>query len=78
MFPICELANAARDGASLVDLDAIAAQTRYRQKPFSVKIKKISDREIILEIMNETDAAALGQSCVLYREEVCIGGGIIS
>lgn len=58
--------------------DTIEAQTRYRQKPFLVKIKSITLEEIRLVVEGETDAVALGQSCVLYRDEVCLGGGIIS
>jgi tRNA-specific 2-thiouridylase len=58
--------------------DTLEAQSRYRQKPFSVIVKNISDTELTLEVQNQSEATAVGQSCVLYRGEVCIGGGIIS
>ncbi len=53
------------------------AQTRYRQNPFRVRITFISAEKIECEILEETDAAAIGQSCVLYLGPLCLGGGII-
>ena len=53
------------------------AQTRYRQKPFKVRITFVSVEKIECEILEETDAAAIGQSCVLYLGSLCLGGGII-
>ena len=59
--------------------DKLSAQTRYRQKPFEVVIKFISEKEVILEIAEETtEAVAGGQSCVLYKDDLCVGGGIIA
>jgi tRNA-specific 2-thiouridylase len=63
---------------TISDGDTAEAQTRYRQRPFQVKVKSVNSSEIILEILDETDGVALGQSCVLYRGPVCLGGGIIS
>lgn len=54
------------------------AQTRYRQKPFQVTVISITENEIVLIANEKTEQVASGQSCVLYRGEVCIGGGIIA
>ncbi len=59
--------------------DEVLVQTRYRQTPFSVKIQALSEKEIVLAVMGtKTEAAAGGQSCVLYRGSLCLGGGIIA
>src|SRR3990167_422096 len=53
-------------------------QTRYRQKPFMVKVLTVEEDKLILEVLQDTEAAASGQSCVLYRGLLCLGGGIIA
>ncbi len=54
------------------------AQTRYRQKPFLVEILSIQQNTgAKLKILETTEAAASGQSCVLYLGSQCLGGGII-
>ncbi len=59
--------------------EELQAQTRYRQMPFLVQVKTISETEITLSLVDErNEAAAKGQSCVLYRGELCVGGGIIA
>jgi len=59
--------------------EEILVQTRYRQIPFLVKVLMVSDYKIELEIQDQnTEAVSAGQSCVLYRGDVCIGGGIIA
>lgn len=59
--------------------DKLSVQTRYRQNPFSVEVKSINDDEIVLKITEaSTEAVASGQSCVLYLDELCLGGGIIA
>ena len=57
--------------------DVLEAQTRYRQIPFAVKVTSVTANEIILEAVNSIEAVASGQSCVLYRGTLCLGGGII-
>jgi tRNA-uridine 2-sulfurtransferase len=56
----------------------IEAQTRYHQKPFSVSLTHQSDSTLTLTPLVETEAAAIGQSCVLYEGSHCLGGGIIT
>lgn len=53
-------------------------QTRYRQKTINAKILSVIDDEVRLQLLEQSEAAALGQSCVLYQGSHCIGGGIIS
>ena len=55
----------------------LEAQTRYRQQPFMVRVVSVESFRLELEVLNETDAAASGQSCVLYQGSLCLGGGII-
>ncbi len=54
------------------------AQTRYRQKPFAVKVIKVTSDQIELEVLETSDATASGQFCVLYRGTHCLLSGIIS
>lgn len=57
---------------------SLLAQTRYRQKPFSVQVVKRDGETLTLTSTTETDTPASGQSCVLYSGERCLGGGIIT
>ncbi len=54
------------------------AQSRYRQTPFKVRVLSVAFDQIELEVLESTEAVALGQSCVLYTGSLCIGGGIIA
>lgn len=57
--------------------DTCEAQFRYRQKPFRVTLKKQEDC-ISLTIPDDiVELPSLGQSCVLYEGDMCLGGGII-
>lgn len=55
----------------------ISIQTRYRQKPIRARITDMNDTETTLAIDESVDKPALGQSCVVYDEDQCLGGGII-
>lgn len=57
----------------------ISFQTRYRQKPSVGHVAHQDNDTITLAIAaaSEPEAASSGQSCVLYRDTECIGGGII-
>lgn len=55
------------------------AQFRYRQTPFTVTVTEPKDGRAILTVPDTTiEFPSHGQSCVLYRGEQCLGGGIIS
>jgi len=57
--------------------DQLTAQTRYRQAPFAVRIEKQSNVSLVCRVMAISEAPAMGQSCVLYQDQICLGGGII-
>ncbi len=54
------------------------AQYRYRQKPFSVKVSSVDAKHAILQVHDQdVGLPSVGQSCVFYRNDACLGGGII-
>ncbi len=58
--------------------DAIySAQFRYRQKPIPVKVESLHGTSLSLTLLDDTDDPSPGQSCVLYDNDICLGGGII-
>lgn len=62
---------------SLAVGDVVEAQFRYRQTPFSITITAINEDSLTIETNGEVEMPAIGQSCVIYRGAVCIGGGTI-
>jgi len=63
---------------SLTPGESLEFQIRYRQTPMPAKVIAITDTEITLEPLEHMEQAASGQSCVLYRGPLCIGGGIVT
>ncbi len=63
---------------SLKEGELLEAQIRYRQTPFKVKVLRITENTISLVPESNTEQPAVGQSCVLYRGLLCLGGGTIS
>ena len=57
---------------------AFAAKTRYRQSDSACELMPAGDATFELEFPAPQWAVTPGQSAVLYRGEVCLGGGIIS
>lgn len=57
---------------------AYGAKTRYRQKDVSCMITATNDTGFTLSFQDAQWAITPGQSVVLYRDEVCLGGGIIT
>ncbi|MFM2423896.1 MAG: hypothetical protein RLZZ70_284 [Candidatus Parcubacteria bacterium] len=72
------LTNLVWRGTPLVVGDSYEAQFRYRQTPFTVTVTAVTDTSISIAVATPTDKPASGQSCVLYRGSLCLGGGIIS
>ena len=58
--------------------DLILAQSRYRQEPFPVEVLSVSTEKITLRSLAASDTVVAGQSCVLYKDNCCVGGGIIA
>jgi tRNA-specific 2-thiouridylase len=58
--------------------EEIEMQIRYRQTPFVATVASVDDNTLVLTPKNAMERPASGQSCVLYRGSLCIGGGIIS
>ena len=58
--------------------DLLEAQVRYRQKHQSCEVVSVSEGVIVVRFVNQQRAVAIGQSLVLYENEQCLGGGVIS
>lgn len=58
--------------------EAVEAQFRYRQKPCMVKIGSLERDTLIITPQEPIEQPAQGQSCVLYRGTLCLGGGILA
>lgn len=56
---------------------AYGAKTRYRQADAPCHIERLADDRMLLRFDSPQWAVTPGQSVVLYRDEVCLGGGII-
>ena len=53
------------------------AKTRYRQRDARCTLRPVSPTAFALDFEQPQWAVTPGQSAVLYRGEVCLGGGII-
>ncbi len=53
------------------------AKFRYRQKDINVELEFINDKEILVKYPQGVKAVTPGQACVLYDNDICLGGGII-
>ncbi len=62
---------------SAPDAAAYAAKTRYRQADAPCRIARVEDDFLELDFEQPQWAVTPGQSAVLYRGEVCLGGGVI-
>jgi tRNA-uridine 2-sulfurtransferase len=59
--------------------DVCDAQFRYRQKPFKVRVHEVNnDRATLTVLDTNIEMPSVGQSCVLYDGQSCLGGGTIS
>lgn len=58
--------------------DCVMLQTRYRQTPVTAEICSANADSIRLTIKDTHEMPTSGQSCVLYKDKQCLGGGIIA
>jgi tRNA-specific 2-thiouridylase len=59
-------------------LGALAAKTRYRQADAACELRSATISHCELQFEQPQWAVTPGQSAVLYRGEVCLGGGVIA
>jgi tRNA-specific 2-thiouridylase len=52
-------------------------RVRHRAKLIPSQLR-LQDDEVILELSDPERAVAAGQSVVIYKDDVCIGGGIVA
>jgi len=52
-------------------------QLRYRQSPITGAVTDIKENKIEIELDSLPESYSMGQSCVIYRDNKCFGGGII-
>jgi len=57
-------------------VDECSCKFRYRQQDIPCKVKYINNKDIELTYEN-AKAVTPGQFCVLYKDSLCLGGGII-
>ncbi|RPH61018.1 MAG: tRNA 2-thiouridine(34) synthase MnmA [Burkholderiales bacterium] len=56
----------------------LGAKTRYRQRDARCALRVLPESQFELDFDDPQWAVTPGQSAVLYRDEVCLGGGIIA
>lgn len=52
-------------------------QLRYRQSSITGTVANIKENNIEIELDSVPESYSIGQSCVIYRDNKCLGGGII-
>ncbi|MCA9358633.1 hypothetical protein KC926_00315, partial [Candidatus Kaiserbacteria bacterium] len=57
--------------------DTVELQIRYRQEPFRATILSLDKNGIEFTSTEATEKPAVGQSVVIYRKSLCLGGGIV-
>jgi len=57
--------------------DELQARSRYRQPLQRIKLVFHDDKGAMLEFVEKQDTLTPGQSLVMYRDDECLGGGII-
>jgi tRNA-specific 2-thiouridylase len=57
--------------------EAYGGKTRYRQADAACRIARLDSDACAVEFEDPQWAVTPGQSVVLYRGEVCLGGGVI-
>ena len=57
---------------------ALSAKTRYRQQDVACELHAVDGKTMQLQFSDHQWAVTPGQSAVLYRGDICLGGGIIA
>jgi len=58
-------------------ITSCTAKFRYRQMDNDVKLTHLDNGEILVEYEQGVKSVTPGQACVFYKDEECLGGGII-
>ena len=58
-------------------VEKCTAKFRYRQKDVNVELEWLNDDEILVKYLGGVKAVTPGQACVFYKDDICLGGGII-
>jgi len=58
--------------------EPLQARLRYRQKLFEIRLEELMDTMVLVAPELPQRYVSAGQSMVLYKRDVCLGGGIIS
>ena len=53
------------------------AKFRYRQPDIEVELEWLNNNEILVKYPQGVKAVTPGQACVFYKDDICLGGGII-
>jgi tRNA-specific 2-thiouridylase len=57
--------------------ESCSAKTRYRQADAGCRVRNAGEDGLEVEFADPQWAVTPGQSVVLYRDEACLGGGVI-
>lgn len=66
------------DYEKILEMNDITAKIRYGSSPAKVKIEKIGEDSYKIMFNEPQRAITKGQSVVLYKENILLGGGIIA
>ncbi len=59
------------------DFTSMSAKFRYRQKDTPVLVRFVDETTLLVHCQEKVKAITPGQICVLYQDNVCLGGGTI-
>ena len=58
-------------------VDNCCVKFRYRQPDIKVELEWLSSKEVLVKYPQGSKAVTPGQACVFYKDDICLGGGII-
>jgi tRNA-specific 2-thiouridylase len=65
-------------GKPFYEFKDLKCKYRYRQSDIKVQVKFIDETTLLILNKEKAKATTIGQICVLYENDICLGGGIIS